>query len=158
LQFATLAVPLQERVEAKKLFATKEEAVAHGAKTFEPSEDLEAAKAQAGQAASAAASAQQQTQPAAPAKPKGPSPEQLLAIKAAIANAAVSGSAALHSGYLLAMTCPPACVGCRNRLEIVVMQTVVSASLHVGALSCLHGLSQRRESPCDHLLCRRTLL
>jgi len=81
-------VKQQERIEAKKMFATAEEAVAHGAKTFEPTEDLEAAKAQAGQAAAAAQQQQQQAQPAAPGKPKGPSPEQLLAIKAAIANAA----------------------------------------------------------------------
>ncbi|KAF5832091.1 leucine-rich repeat-domain-containing protein [Dunaliella salina] len=82
-------VKQQERIEAKKMFATAEEAVAHGAKTFEPTEDLEAAKAQAGQAATAQQQQQQQqAQTAAPTKPKGPSPEQLLAIKAAIANAA----------------------------------------------------------------------
>eukprot|EP00983_Pelagomonas_calceolata_P088683 1157229-Pelagomonas_calceolata.AAC.9 len=86
-------VKQQERIEAKKMFATAEEAVAHGAKTFEPTEDLEAAKAQAGQAAAAAQQQQQQAQPAAPGKPKGPSPEQLLAIKAAIANAAVRACA-----------------------------------------------------------------
>ena len=60
--------------------------MSHGQKTFEPTEDLEAAKAQAGQAEQS-----RQAEQAAPAaaKPKGPSPEQLLAIKAAIANAAV---------------------------------------------------------------------
>lgn len=68
------------------MFATAEAAAAHGAKTFEPTEDLEKAKA-----AAAAASQPQAQQEQQPAKPKGPTPEQLVAIKAAIANAAVSG-------------------------------------------------------------------
>lgn len=84
---------VQERNEAKKMFATPEEAAAHGAKTFEPTEDLEKAKAAA---AGAAAQSQQQAQQQQPSKPKGPTPEQLVAIKAAIANAAVRLSTYRH--------------------------------------------------------------
>ncbi|KAJ9517042.1 hypothetical protein QJQ45_002559 [Haematococcus lacustris] len=71
----------RERSEAQRLFPTEEAAQSHGAKTFEVDADY-----QAQTKASQQEQQQQQQQQAAKAA-KGPSQDQLLAIKAAIANA-----------------------------------------------------------------------
>src|SRR5689334_22115170 len=87
-----LHMVMQERADAVKLFPTEAEAAAHGAKTFEVDAEFEAQQA--------ALAAQQPQQPAAsqpeaaavaaePVK-KGPTAEDMLTIKAAIANATVS--------------------------------------------------------------------
>ncbi len=73
---------MQEREEAEKLYPTDEAAAREAAKTFEPDEDLQAAQAQAGVAAAPAADTEM-----AEASQKGPTPEQMIAVKAAIANA-----------------------------------------------------------------------
>eukprot|EP00195_Chlamydomonas_chlamydogama_P008019 CAMPEP_0202898158 /NCGR_PEP_ID=MMETSP1392-20130828/6745_1 /ASSEMBLY_ACC=CAM_ASM_000868 /TAXON_ID=225041 /ORGANISM="Chlamydomonas chlamydogama, Strain SAG 11-48b" /LENGTH=267 /DNA_ID=CAMNT_0049584009 /DNA_START=42 /DNA_END=845 /DNA_ORIENTATION=- len=70
-------VKQKEREEAQKMFPTDEAAAQQAAKTFEPEEDLQAAQAQAG------------VQPAGEAEKakQGLTPQQVVAIKAAIANA-----------------------------------------------------------------------
>lgn len=99
----------RERAEAARLFGDAAAAERHAAKTFEPAEELAAAAAAATEAAGAAPSA-------APAA-SGPTPQQMLALKAAIANAAtleevrrleqalVSGT--LPSEFLAARGAPP---------------------------------------------------
>eukprot|EP00887_Chlorella_sp_A99_P002517 scaffold6.g2517.t1 len=73
-------VKLKEREEAARTHGEEPAAAAGAAATFEPEEELAAAAAAAGAAAPAAAEE--------PAAHKGPTPEQITAIKAAIANAA----------------------------------------------------------------------
>lgn len=65
----------KEREAAATKFPTEEDMTAADAKTFEPGEGLPAA------------GAEQDSGSAAAAKPAGPTPEQLTAIQAAIANA-----------------------------------------------------------------------
>ncbi|KAJ9517501.1 hypothetical protein QJQ45_025008 [Haematococcus lacustris] len=72
----------RERSEAQRLFPTEEAAQSHGAKTFEVDADY-----QAQTKASQQEQQQQQQQQQAAKAAKGPSQDQLLAIKAAIANA-----------------------------------------------------------------------
>ncbi len=101
----TLSPPhLQERKEATKLFPTDEVAreAANSSHTFEPDEDLKAAEAQAGVSTNKDADMAD----AATAEPsKKATAQQLLAVKAAIANAATLEEiqrleAALTSGQL----------------------------------------------------------
>jgi hypothetical protein len=84
-------VKQKEREEAVKMFPTDEAAAQHSAKTFEVDADYEAQTAalQQQQAQEAAAAASAASEAAAGAKSKGPSQQELVAIKAAIANATV---------------------------------------------------------------------
>mmetsp|Transcript_8650 Transcript_8650/g.14910 ORF Transcript_8650/g.14910 Transcript_8650/m.14910 type:complete len:333 (+) Transcript_8650:56-1054(+) len=82
-------VKLKEREESNKVFPTEEAAAAHGANTFDADAEYEAQTQAAQQGAGQPAPAQPAKAVAAPAAArKGPTPEQLIAIKAAIANAA----------------------------------------------------------------------
>lgn len=110
----------KEREEAHKKFPTDEAAAQHGANTFEPEEDLAAAQAQAGLPSGAAdadgedaemgeasASGKSASAVGAGAKKGGgaPTPQQMVALQAAIANAATLEEihrleAALASGQL----------------------------------------------------------
>lgn len=79
---------MQERDDAARMFPTEEAAAAHSAKTFEVDADFEAQTKALQQQQQ-----QQEQQAAAEAQPaaakKGPTPEQMIAVKAAIANAQV---------------------------------------------------------------------
>ena len=96
---------MQERAEAVSKFTTDGEGASTMAstandKTFEPEEDFAAAQAHAGIHQSEAKAARE-----TPVEKKGPSPAQLLALQAAIANAATLDEiqrleAALTSGHL----------------------------------------------------------
>ncbi|GLC40560.1 hypothetical protein PLESTB_000045000 [Pleodorina starrii] len=84
-------VKQKERDAAKALFASEEAQATHASKTFEPDEDLAAAQQQAGVAPPREDGGEQQ-QPEAEGEAEArataaPSQEQLIAIKAAIANA-----------------------------------------------------------------------
>jgi len=106
----------RERAEAARLFGDAAAAERHAAKTFEPAEELAAAAAAAATEASAAPSAAAAAAAPPPAA-SGPTPQQMLALKAAIANAAtleevrrleqalVSGT--LPSEFLAARGAPP---------------------------------------------------
>ncbi|PNW72167.1 hypothetical protein CHLRE_16g679600v5 [Chlamydomonas reinhardtii] len=86
-------VKQKERDAAKALFSSEEAQTAHASNTFEPDEDLAAAKQQAGVAnggAEQGAGAMEEdaaASSAAAAATSAPSQEQMVAIKAAIANA-----------------------------------------------------------------------
>ncbi|KAG2453822.1 hypothetical protein HYH02_002029 [Chlamydomonas schloesseri] len=87
-------VKQKERDAAKALFSSEEAQTAHASKTFEPDEDLAAAQQQAGVAnGSTDASAMEEdggaagSSAASAAATSAPSQEQMVAIKAAIANA-----------------------------------------------------------------------
>jgi hypothetical protein len=87
-------VKQKEREDAAKMFPTDEAAAQHSAKTFEVDADYEAQTAalQQQQQAEEAAAQQQAaaaSEQAAGGKSKGPSQQELVAIKAAIANASV---------------------------------------------------------------------
>eukprot|EP00798_Chlamydomonas_sp_ICE-L_P026775 gene26775-4358_t len=97
-------VKLQERAEAEKLFPDAKSAEKHSANTFEPEEDLAAAtEAQEATAKKAQAAALEAA--VAKAKAAGPTPDQIIAVKAAIAAATTLEEvsrleAALTSGHL----------------------------------------------------------
>ncbi|KAG2501609.1 hypothetical protein HYH03_000114 [Edaphochlamys debaryana] len=86
-------VKQKERDAAKAAFSSEEAQASHASKTFEPDEDLAAAQQQAGvregsaEAAEAGAGAQGEGEAAAAAPSTGPTQDQMVAIKAAIANA-----------------------------------------------------------------------
>ncbi|GIL52760.1 hypothetical protein Vafri_8549 [Volvox africanus] len=89
-------VKQKERDSAKAMFASEEAQVTHASKTFEPEEDLAAAQQQAGIAAPRENGDQQmqldgegqgEGEAAAARATAAPTQEQLVAIKAAIANA-----------------------------------------------------------------------
>lgn len=77
---------VQERKEAEKLYPDDEAAALAASNTFEPDEDLQAAQAQAG-VDTEMTDAPASTSGKAAGK-AGPTPQQLIAVKAAIANAA----------------------------------------------------------------------
>ena len=85
LSLTSHACCVQERKEAEKLYPDDAAAALAASNTFEPDEDLQAAQAQAG------VDAEMTDAPAASTSGKGkagPTPQQLIAVKAAIANAA----------------------------------------------------------------------
>ena len=87
LSLTSHACCVQERKEAEKLYPDDAAAALAASNTFEPDEDLQAAQAQAG------VDTEMTDAPAASTSGKtagkaGPTPQQLIAVKAAIANAA----------------------------------------------------------------------
>lgn len=94
-------VKVQERQEAEKMFPDAASAAKHSDNTFEPEEDLRAAEEEASKKAQAAAVEAAE----AKAKTAGPTPDQIVAVKAAIAAASTLEEvqrleAALTTGHL----------------------------------------------------------